>query len=236
VSDPVYPASLDREVAELRRRLDNLERSTSLNSAAIQDGSLSVLDASNNSRLVIGKTNASGVYGIKANNTSGTVVFEVNSAGLSRPLIPLATTNPYNAVIDVTAGAYDRTWIASTGAVSQDAVWCNLYLGSDVGTTGSVRLKCDIRTTPLVASATFTSYSVALAIPSGYGEPKTVKFAPGWPVNAGGTDVGFVYITVEAYRTGGAGNVAIWQPTGIFQVGMTDIGLGTSGDGTGVWL
>jgi hypothetical protein len=73
VSDPTLPSDLASEMRDLKRRLDNLERSSALNSAAIRDGSLRILDDTNAEMGRIGLL-ADGVsYGINLVDGSLTI-------------------------------------------------------------------------------------------------------------------------------------------------------------------
>jgi hypothetical protein len=75
VPDPTLTPSLAAEMADLRRRLDTLERTTPLKSAAVRDGRVRFLDTAGNERVVLGVLGG-GLYGVRVLDALGAVVFE----------------------------------------------------------------------------------------------------------------------------------------------------------------
>ena len=69
MSAPILPESILSTIADLERRLVNLERSPQLTSASIKDGALVVLDAAGVVRIKIGKDGTD--YGIKVYDAAG---------------------------------------------------------------------------------------------------------------------------------------------------------------------
>ena len=223
------------QLADIERRLRNLESAPQLTQSSIQDGSVRVLDASSVERFKMGKLDT-GVYGVRGKDTAGAVIFEVNSTGLSRPLIQIPTSNVFSTYVDVTAGATTRVWTGATGAISHDALALVLYTNCAVGTTGSVTLRLEIHPDNTYGTAATTDItSAAFALTSANNGYHYLKWAHGGPINAGSTDIKGVRISVMAYRTGGAGTVGIWQPEQLFFAGSTDLVTSGSGSGAGTW-
>ncbi len=72
--DPALPQSVVTEFRDLKRRLDNLERSPQLLSASIKGGTLRVLDSNGVEIAAIGEYTA-GYNGIRISDTSGQEIF-----------------------------------------------------------------------------------------------------------------------------------------------------------------
>jgi hypothetical protein len=238
MNDLTLPASLAAELADLKRRLANLERSSALSVSAIQDGRLRILDGDNVEVGRLGKLEdgtygvafldadgaervrlgqrGGGEFGIAALNDEGTITFDVGNEGLTRPAIMLPISAVGSTSIVVTNATFTDTYQTFFGAVTHDALRLEVLVQTAVGTTAEVRL---------TESAGLAQTS-AVAIPSGNNSVRTqFNWAPGWTVG----DLLNIQVKVQARRTSGAGNVNVYIPDYAFLAGASLIGATATG-------
>ena len=205
-TDPVLPASLAKEITELKRRIGALERSNPLQRASAHDGTTTRLELGTFSHPY---SNPVGLddFGAVVRNEDGAPVFLVDSGGLTIPGNPVQLQNG-DASGSMVHGHSSGSWT--------DALWNHYF----VGMTGEVfsvdlNLQCGAGISSaqarLVTNAANggdnTSDPITLNCTGSY-ESYRWHWNPGVTVNP--NDV--LYFTIETRITGGAGTINVYQP------------------------
>lgn len=132
MAQPVLPKDLLDKIADLTRRLENLERSPQMTLTSIKDGALTILDAAGIVRAQLGKQ-ADGTYDIASFNAAGanpvalsTLAFGSNYAEID---LPEETTTSTTWTDLATVGP---TVNATVGALGKAIVLAGAYMTSTV--------------------------------------------------------------------------------------------------------
>lgn len=202
------PEDLSTYIADLERRVRLLETAPRLKSSSNSD-------ANNVTRTLIGQF-SDGDFGFEIRNSTSLTSFRADSQGISYPRIPLLLTKASD-VITVASGVETFTWRVTCASAVANAIQIQLQTGSDVGTTGSVRIGVNI---------SGTTYSAARTIPSGSsGLFLNWKWAPTGLLLGYGPFVFDILVT----RTGGAGNVYAYPPVQAFMATSASIAATATG-------
>lgn len=205
-TDPVLPASLAKEINELKRRIAALERSNPLQQASAHDG--------NTTRLQVGRishpfSNPIGAddFGLIVRAEDGTPVFMLDSGG---PLIPGQTGFIQNGD---SSGASAHTH--SSGAWT-DAQWPLYFVGL---TSQVMTVSLAIRCAPGVTTAQARLLTSGIGSGDKNSNPITLNCTGNyenyqWHWNNGGDlDPNDIWIiNIETRVTGGAGDINVYQP------------------------
>lgn len=193
MADPALPSSLAAVIADLDRRLRNVERSPQLGHAAITDGVLSVYDGSGNLVGYIGEA-AAGEHGLRVRTTAGSEVLRVSAENLlAYPYLHIPARQAGERLA-VTAGSFTTAWRATHHWVPSKDVRIDVTIVTDAGTTGDVRV--------YDGSGAYTAVQSVAAGAS-------VSLTWRWIHGREFTNTTF---EVQAQRTGGAGNVYVYEP------------------------
>ena len=213
MSDPTLPPSLAAEIAELKRRLNNLERSQRLPFSSTRGGAFLFLDDDGNTRKTLGNVNLDGsiggvtaAYGEFMRGDGGALIFMTREGerGMVYPEVTLpgrALTPTFD--LTITSGTFTSYWEYRNVFPAYEVFNLIMQCATDVGTTGEVRLLCGA-----------TATSVATIPSNGNGE---VHFEWLHPAPTGLYDPrarpeGNLVVGVQVRRASGAGNVYIDQP------------------------
>lgn len=211
MSDPTLPPSLAAELADLRRRLDNLERSQRLPFSSTRGGAFRFLDNNGATRMTLGNValdgsigGATAAYGLMLRGDQGAIILMTRAGedGLAYPELPVPVRDPNEAQSSTTSGTFAQLWEARWDFPPAAIYVCQGFCSSAVGTTGEMRLRI---------GATSTS---ALTIPSGASNIYTFEWlhpAPTGLYDPNPTELNFI-MQIEARRTSGTGNVSIARP------------------------
>jgi hypothetical protein len=148
-SDPQLPASLAAEIADLKRRLDNLERSPKLPNSSTRGGKFAFLDAGGGPRWSMGNVELAAdgsiseqsAYGVFGYGDEGALAFilKQGARGLAYPHINVPF---YKTTGDaVTSGSFVSLWETTIDHPAHEVLWMELAVITDAGTTGEVRLR-----------------------------------------------------------------------------------------------
>lgn len=170
-----------------------------------------IVDENGDVRVRLGRLTAAGgsggAWGLEIVNQPGTndwpggePYFRSSDDGAEFPYQTLPAIND-TEVINVTSGSFTKTWTAATGILMHKYASATTVVSTPSGTTGEIRLSIDVGGSTQVNSA-------AVTIPSASSGYFTV------PAFAHGLDLwsGPHYFEIQARRTGGAGNVSVYQP------------------------
>jgi hypothetical protein len=222
VGSALVTEDLLARIADLERRIRNLETSPRLTQSSVKDGAVTFYDAATRRVVVIGKQPDTGkwgisvfdaltgnrvvylgeygtnLYGMFVDRTPGDGVIEANTSdGIISPWL----THPFrrlNDFVAVTSGTFVSTHEAAVELIQSKAARVRIPWTTDGGTTGEVRLF-------LNGSAT-NARSLAAG---GAGEAE-FKWLHGATLGSGPQ-----FFQIQARRTGGAGNVDIYMPLGL---------------------
>lgn len=222
MSAPIVPsgdAFLER-LANLERRLNDLERAPRMPYTSQRGGTFELLDDAGRPVFYFGNYNrGSGPvgYGVQAIAVDGAgpgtspTVFEVDDDGLEAPYldIPVGRVNDFVAVTTV---GFGDIWEGYSALVVARAVQVGLTVGVDAATTGEVRVVAGTRVSAVVncPGGTFTSPVFDLLLAD-----DTIGTGP-------------LIVKVQARRTAGAGNVNVYRPR-MSQAGNDGIGATVTG-------
>jgi hypothetical protein len=171
------------------------------------DGGFKMLDADGETRLIIGQTEP-GRYGIIVNDADGTTPrLWIDESGIRAPYLasPFVAADDYKTVASATFVVTHR---AQVEQITSEGVYAWVTAGSDVGTTGEVRLR-----------NTDTGVTTqAMTVPAASsGTVQQFRWLHGSLLSAGP-----IVFEVQARRTAGAGNVNVYRPPSLT---MTDPGF-----------
>lgn len=213
--DPRLPPNLADEIADLKRRLDNLERSPSIPFSSARGGAFLYLDENGGPRWVMGNVhvNADGNVGTSEQDVYGVMGFgDSSSAGffLREGQRALAypgqsfTFHDYQAFKAITSGSFVPVWNVQLDQVVGEVIKVVFFVGTDAATTGEVRLS------DAVSGQTTTAYTT----PANSG--KFISYEWLHPATSGLFDNRVrntrLDLRVDARRASGAGNVNVYLP------------------------
>jgi hypothetical protein len=223
MSQPILPAGADflRRFRDLERRLEALERGERMPYTSQRGGTFELLDDQGRPVFYFGTfTRGAGTgYGIQAKVPDGAgpgtnpTVLEIDDDGLEAPYLDI----PYGKAGDfvvVTAAGFTTAWSGNAALCVARAVRVGFTIGCDAATTGEVRVIAGARTSaarPLAAGA-FTSGTFDLLLMD-----DVIGSGP-------------LGVHLQARRTGGAGNVNVYPPTTMAQVGDDGTAATITGD------
>lgn len=213
--DPSFSPSLAAEIIDLKRRLDNLERSPSLPFSSARGGAFFYFDDSSGPRWAMGNihvtadgnvgTSEQDVYGVVGfgDSSSAGLFLRQGQRGLAYPGLSF-TFHDYQVFKAITSGAFVPVWNVQLDQVVGEVVKVVFGVGTDAGTTGDVRLSDAVSgAVTTVASLPANSF-------------KFVSYEWLHPATTGLFDSRVrgtrLDLRVDAKRTGGAGNVNVYLP------------------------
>lgn len=211
MSDPTLPPSLAAEIADLKRRLNNLERSQRLPFSSTRGGAFLFLDDNGQPRMTLGNVALDGsvggvlaAYGLMLRGDQGAIVLMTRAGddGIVYPELPVPIWDPGEPNKDTTSATFVSMWEARWDFPPSDVYRCEGFVASAVGTTGEMRL---------VIGATATS---VLAIPAAANNTYSFDWihpAPTGLYDPSSTE-GSLVVSIQARRTGGAGAVGVRRP------------------------
>lgn len=207
MADPALPPNLLDDIAELKRRVRTLETANRLESSSIGGSStiggsslLTVLDSTGGqvARLgTLGGTYGNGLH-LTDPATNATVLFASDAGGTVVPYL----ANPwrrFDEYFPVTSATFAETYQCRLESVSSVMIRFTAWLSADASTTGEVRLvvnAAQLGSTVSIAAASIQRYEFSMA----HG-----IVLQGGPVE----------IAVQARRLTGAGNVNVYEPSGL---------------------
>lgn len=195
---PILPPGDEywEERKDIFRRLRNLERCAQLGSSSIREGALRILDATSGERARFGQLDAT-EYGMQVvTETSEAVRLRIDGRGLLAPRMATIPIDPA-AFKFVTDPAFTTAWWAYAGEAYTAAIYVDVGVGLNVGTTGELRLKRGANTTDTVL------------LTSGMTNRVSFKWLHGQEIGAYPFTV-----EVQARRTGGGGSISLGPPVG----------------------
>ena len=212
MADPTLPPSLAAEIADLRRRLNNLERSQRLPFSSTRGGAFLFFDDSGNRRKAMGNVNLDGsiggittAYGEFEYGDGGAIALAVREGdrGIMYPEMEIPHHTPTS--INVTSGSFLTLWESYQHFPAYEVVFVEMAVITDAGTSGEVRL---------FENGNNQATSVASV---GAAFNGTVQFEWLHPAHTGLYDPRAqpstnLLLAVQARRTGGAGNVIVFPP------------------------
>lgn len=138
--DPTYgpDQGLYARLADLERRLKDLEVTPQLGNTSFREGSLQVLDAAATPRVVLGQL-ASGGYGIEVFDSTGGRRCQIDDTGFAAPALVASPRDPALSKICTSAGftqMHQSVW----GEVYGPGVECWVGWSTGFATTGEVQL------------------------------------------------------------------------------------------------
>lgn len=211
--DPALPPSLAAELAELRRRLDALERSPRLPWSSSQGGSLRVIDPTQALRLLAGNVTFDGsiggvtdAYGVFAYGDDQTLAAGVRQGdrGLAYPTRSVPMSDPA-AAITVTSAGFVDTWAGAVNAPGSEVATVVVGVATDAGTTGEVQLYD-------IYSASGTNAAVVGSSANGYARFEWLHPATTGLYDSRAGRAQTLRLAVRARRTSGTGNLYLYPP------------------------
>jgi hypothetical protein len=185
--------SLTREVDDLKALV------IARLSGATQGGAFRIADSAGHLRVLLGNLDGNpttGHYGVSAYDAAGNQRLYLDETGFGLPRYSFAVRDPA-AVKVVTAGAFTQTWQVVMPQVLGPGLETWIGWSTDAGTTGEIRVN------------SFASTTTALALPAASAGNAYSRWLHGIPLGTGP-----IAPVVEARRTGGVGNVNIYQVMG----------------------
>lgn len=215
--------SLLEQIEELKRRIANLERAGQLGSSAIMGGALALM--SEDGELTYAEM---GTYTDRAGNeriglTVNTIdpsiasfrSLEIGSAGIQVPATHATMVPLSGSFVDVTSSSFQDTHRAIFHQAVTDGYVVEVPWVTDGGTTGEIRIANVI---------TGGNTTDAISVAAGSSGFAVFAWLHGQPLTTGPFQP-----TVQARRTGGAGNVRIFAPQKSYQVAGYIAGATASG-------
>jgi hypothetical protein len=228
MGEAIGPDDLTRRLREIERRLAALETAPRLKSAAMRNGLIEIVDDVGTVRTRLGLL-PNGDYGVEAYNSDGIRVFSVGDNGMARPAMILPWFDSFDLAPPrtITQGSFGSFFNTRAPFVSADGLVLSINVGTDVGTTGELRVTI-FSTAGNVTSAVNTLGS-GLGGGGGGTGPRTLRWLHG--LQLGVNDL-TMSVQVELRRTGGAGNVYAVVPNYAFFVDGAEFSCTGSG---GTW-
>jgi hypothetical protein len=211
-----------RHIADLERRISELETTPALNNAQIAVGTFQAVDAAGNVRVQVGLIpDGLGTYGFRTLNAAGVELFRTDDRGIVAPgealqSQPALAMNANGEEVDITTAlmidAFVALWSPPVGA--QGLIVTVPWI-TDAGTTGAIQL---------ASSGGGNTPTATQALPAASSGTHVAHWLHGVPLGTTG-----VQFAVLAQRTGGAGNVRILIPTVQF---IGPVGMAANGGWT----
>lgn len=228
--DPTNGVSLARELADLKRRLNLLERSGAhVSSMAVSGpdpeetivemgGLRTQSDVANKDSLELDGSQGLAVYDYVGTER----VPRMRVSDVKGVELPKTHTSWISGVshpsVGITAGSYTSAWVAyMIGGPDSDSLSTEFFISAPVGTTA--KMKVDNLATGLSTDEmTHTG--------TGSSTTRKVRWLHGIPLEdiTGATWV----FRLRVYRSAGAGTITVWQPTALMQgdlIGTTSGGV-----------
>lgn len=206
--------SYEGRFRELERRLADLERMDRMPYSSQKGGTFQLLDAAGVARFFFGDVQVGGgtQVGVAVQNEDSTDVFAAGDDGLAIPYVPISSkpagqTRPFTSSNWTTAHAGRIERVVSSAIL----VTCPVYIPT--GTSGEIRIRyftTNGATQTLVENATNT-YTWTMLTPDGL------------------LGAGPVMVYVDVRRTGGAGEILVYDDTYMHQVSSALTGATASG-------
>ena len=204
------PPSLASDIADIRRRLDVLERSNKLLSAAIIGGALRVLDIAEDPVALLGALPTSlydpvATNGLRVYSAGGTGIAPLLSVnqlnGLAFPWLSTEWKTTTDSVV-VTSGTFATQWTSTTELVFAKEILFRVRLAVDASTTAEAQV--------LVTAVDGTGGGVMGNVLSLSAATDAVReFRLGHSQTIGG---GPLMFSLQVRRVTGAGNVTVYHP------------------------
>lgn len=211
--EPTMPPSLAAEIRDLKRRLDNLERSQRLPFSSTRGGAFLFLDNNGSTRRALGNVAFDGSVGAGATEGYGDYVYGDDGAvilaaqqgdrGLVYPTQPIPML-PITS-ITVTSGTYTGLFEHRYNVpLAYEVIRIQLAASTGAGTTGDIRLN----------DAVSGQSTAAASIPAA--SSKVVDFYWLHPAAIGLFDAAHagsvLHLSIQARLTGGAGGFSVFPP------------------------
>lgn len=221
-TDPTLPPSLAAEIAELKRRLNNLERSPRLPFSSTRGGAFKFIDDAGGPRFLLGNGALNAQLEVVQQNTYGVALYGDDAAkgfvmaqgyrGIAYPriILPMArlVDDPSGLLYHVTtSGTFESIMSTTQELPSHEVVEAFFAVISDSGTVGEVRL-LDVQS-GLATNALSVNTSGAI---------KTAKFQWIHPATVGlddprgGRDTTLA-LRIQGRRVSGAGSLFVYWTT-----------------------
>ena len=213
--DPAMPASLAAELRDLRDRISKLERLPRLPYSSMRGGSTQLLDTDGTVRWVVGQwtfsavsddgggTTVVGGYGVAEFDPFGALL-RGNVDGIHGqifPSVPLVMHQPARQLI--TSATFISAYEGSYPDPVCDVVKVVGAVQTDAGTTAELRLASDAHQT------------ATLTVPGGTNAIYQFTWLHSAEVGIGDTRAGRetrLFVSLQARRTGGTGNLTLFPP------------------------
>lgn len=199
--DPALPPNLARTIADLERRLRNVESSNRLQSSSVRGGTFQVLDDDGNEVARTGRLQSSpfAVDGFYVNSETGAGwhLYVGDNVGFALPWLDHAWFDPTDA-ISVTSGTFVETWRCVFELATSYVVKFRVFVDVPAATTAELRVlgPGDVQ---VGGDKSVVGASVA------YHEFDT---------NAGLTLAsGPISFKLQVRRTAGAGTISVYKPS-----------------------
>lgn len=185
-------AHMAEELRDLKRRLTALEGARNMRSASVTGGTTRWLDADGNVAVEIGEF-TDGERGIRTVLPDGTEMFRTDGTGFAAPAIPIISYFNVDQYA-VTGSTFETAVGGSHSNVVHPGLALSIYVETDVGTTGEVRVG--------VSADSGSAFSNTVTIASG----ATGSLGLNW---LHGLDIPTVSLVwaVQLRRTSGAGEI-----------------------------
>ena len=204
MADLSVPPSIAAELADIKRRLRAMEGAPQLQNSSLTGGKITALNDDEQRVAEFGSL-VGGGYGIAINDadTLNSVLLVNDENGMRAPGVPWAFRDS-TAFLAVTSGTFELTYRTFAAILASSSVEVTVVLATDVGTTGEVRM--GVQGGP---------YAATQSIGSGANLTFNWGWLHGLGFGLGSTGQHFV---IEARRTGGAGNVYVFQPDPLLDI------------------
>lgn len=196
------PSQFALELADIKRRLANLETARRLDNASFS-GRLRSIGPNGEDRVIIGDLGG-GIYGARFLDENGAVMFQVDQQGFRNPYLAVHTHDSDQGYAYNGATWANTRWWMTMETVSHRGLAVRMSCFTEAGVTGQIRL---INTW---TGATTNAISFG---PGGGFQDGIFRWLHGLPIGFGP-----YRIIVQAQRTGGSGNFFVYDPNSAGQV------------------
>jgi hypothetical protein len=211
--DPTLPPSIAAEIADLKRRIANLERSPRLPFSSTRGGAFVFQDNSGKVRRAQGGVNFDGTiggvttaYGDFQYGDGGTVISAAREGdrGIVYPDMQMSFHEPIQKA--VTSASFVTLWEAYTDFPEHEVLYVEFAVQSDSGTTGEIRLFENKRNIASSVASIPAAYNGAVSFE--WVHPATVGlYDQSDPLAQNNLNV-----AIQVRRVSGAGNVSPFAP------------------------
>jgi len=201
--DPTIPDPSGKAATrDLERRVEALERANQLMASTIKGGSFRVFDENDNEIVRLGAFDEAGYDGFYVKDAAGTQILGANGVqGFSVPGVTVPC-RCNTELVAVTAGTWTTAYTWTIEVVTAIEFRFRVPLTCDVGSTGEVRVYNN-------TGAAMIGNVKTLA--SGASEVAQFRATHGLTIGTGPINV-----LLQAQRTSGAGNVNVYEPSGLW--------------------